>query len=156
MLPKAARNCRRMARGVVESRFGEAREARARWEMSWGIRRDRFRREPQVAPLRYPGFPVELGGVGELHAPFLRKGAHTAVSSAAWQEIRVRSGRDDNFVSGASISTSWDSRCSARRLTSSRYGSSTTGGSSGRSAAGARWAALPGKQLPAAVFDGGE
>jgi hypothetical protein len=30
--------------------------------------------------------------------PSLRKGAHAALSSAAWQEIRVRSGRDDNFV----------------------------------------------------------
>jgi hypothetical protein len=26
----------------------------------------------------------------------LQKGAHAALSSAAWQEIRVRSGRDDN------------------------------------------------------------
>jgi len=26
--------------------------------------------KPQVPPLRYPGFPVELGGVGELHAAF--------------------------------------------------------------------------------------
>jgi hypothetical protein len=26
----------------------------------------------------------------------LRKGAHVALSSAAWQEIRVRFGRDDN------------------------------------------------------------
>jgi hypothetical protein len=25
----------------------------------------------QVPPLRYPGFPVEFGGVGELHAAFL-------------------------------------------------------------------------------------
>jgi hypothetical protein len=25
----------------------------------------------QVPPLRYPGLPVELGGVGELHAAFL-------------------------------------------------------------------------------------
>ena len=25
----------------------------------------------QVPPLRYPGFPVEIGGVGELHADFL-------------------------------------------------------------------------------------
>jgi hypothetical protein len=30
--------------------------------------------------------------------PSLRKGAHGALSSAAWQEIRVRSGRDDKFV----------------------------------------------------------
>src|SRR5450755_1478197 len=28
----------------------------------------------------------------------LRKGAHAVLSSAAWQEIRVRSGRDDNSV----------------------------------------------------------
>jgi hypothetical protein len=27
--------------------------------------------------------------------PSLRKGAHVALSSAAWQEIRVRFGRDD-------------------------------------------------------------
>jgi hypothetical protein len=27
--------------------------------------------EPQVPPLRYPGFPVELGGVGQLLAAFL-------------------------------------------------------------------------------------
>jgi hypothetical protein len=27
--------------------------------------------EPQVPPLRYPGFPVEVGGVGGLHAAFL-------------------------------------------------------------------------------------
>ncbi len=26
--------------------------------------------EPQIPPLRSPGFPVELDGVGELHAPF--------------------------------------------------------------------------------------
>jgi hypothetical protein len=30
--------------------------------------------------------------------PSLRKGAHAALSSAAWQEIRVRSGRDDTSV----------------------------------------------------------
>ena len=28
----------------------------------------------------------------------LTKAAHVAVSSAAWQEIRVRSGRDDKFA----------------------------------------------------------
>jgi hypothetical protein len=53
--------------------------------------------QQQVPPLRSPGFPVELDGVGEFHAPSLRKGAHVALSSAAWQEIRVRSGRDDNL-----------------------------------------------------------
>jgi hypothetical protein len=28
----------------------------------------------------------------------LQKGAYADLSSAAWQEIRVRSGRDDNFI----------------------------------------------------------
>jgi len=28
------------------------------------------RKETTVAPLRDPGFPVEVGGVGELHAAF--------------------------------------------------------------------------------------
>jgi hypothetical protein len=30
----------------------------------------------------------------------LRRAAHVVVASSAKQEIRVRSGRDDNFVSG--------------------------------------------------------
>jgi hypothetical protein len=30
----------------------------------------------------------------------LRKGAHAVLSSAAWQKIRVRFGRDDKFVAG--------------------------------------------------------
>jgi hypothetical protein len=34
----------------------------------------------------------------------LLKGAHMALSSAAWQEIRVRSGRDDKFVLKSMIS----------------------------------------------------
>src|ERR1700678_4648724 len=41
--------------------------------------------------------------------PSLRKGAHAALSSAAWQEIRVRSGRDDKVEGSASIESSdWD------------------------------------------------
>ena len=32
---------------------------------------------PQIPPLRYPGFPVGLDGVGGLHAPFLKRKAHT-------------------------------------------------------------------------------
>jgi hypothetical protein len=27
--------------------------------------------KPQISPLRYPGFPVEVGDVGKHHAPFL-------------------------------------------------------------------------------------
>jgi hypothetical protein len=34
----------------------------------------------------------------------LRKGAHAALSSAAWQEIRVRFGRDDKLVLKSMIS----------------------------------------------------
>jgi hypothetical protein len=41
--------------------------------------------------LGFPGFPVELGRVGELHAPFFLERAQVALSRAAWQEIRVRS-----------------------------------------------------------------
>src|SRR6202161_2594883 len=33
--------------------------------------------EQQIPPLRSPGFPVELGGVGALHAPFPYRKAHT-------------------------------------------------------------------------------
>ena len=34
----------------------------------------------------------------------LRRAAHAALSSAAWQEIRVRSGRDDKGEGGAYLS----------------------------------------------------
>jgi hypothetical protein len=30
--------------------------------------------ELQIPPLRYPGFPVDLGGVGAIHAPFFTEG----------------------------------------------------------------------------------
>jgi hypothetical protein len=33
--------------------------------------------ELQIPPLRYPGFPVELGGADGLHAPFPYRKAHT-------------------------------------------------------------------------------
>jgi hypothetical protein len=35
------------------------------------FRQEREGKKPQVPPLRYPGFPVQLIGVGELHAAFL-------------------------------------------------------------------------------------
>src|SRR5450631_3891234 len=37
----------------------------------------RTKRKPQISPLRYPGFPVDLDGVGRPHAPFLKRKAHT-------------------------------------------------------------------------------
>jgi hypothetical protein len=46
-----------------------------------------------------PDFLWILVALADSHAPFLKeKGAHAALSSAAWQEIRVRSGRDDTSV----------------------------------------------------------
>jgi hypothetical protein len=38
---------------------------------------DAIEDEQQVPPLRSPGFPVDLGGVGALHAPFSYRKAHT-------------------------------------------------------------------------------
>jgi hypothetical protein len=48
--------------------------------------------------LRYatPDFLLTLVALVHFMRPSLRKGAHAALASAAWQEIRVRSGRDDN------------------------------------------------------------
>jgi hypothetical protein len=45
-----------------------------------------------------PDFLLTLVALVHFMRPSLRKGAHAALSDAAWQEIRVRSGRDDNFV----------------------------------------------------------
>ena len=36
-----------------------------------------------------PGFLFEICGVDAPHASFFTEGAHAALSSAAWQEIRV-------------------------------------------------------------------
>src|SRR5580698_11348722 len=43
-----------------------------------------------------PDFLWDLVALLHFMRPSLRKDAHAAASSAAWQEIRVRSGRDDN------------------------------------------------------------
>src|SRR5580698_1318930 len=43
-----------------------------------------------------PDFLLILVALMHFMRPSLRKGAHAAMSCAAWQEIRVRSGRDDN------------------------------------------------------------
>jgi hypothetical protein len=51
------------------------------------------KRKLQISPLRYPGFPVEFGGVGDLHAAFLnesRTRGHVFRQSAAeWRDLRV-------------------------------------------------------------------
>jgi hypothetical protein len=42
-----------------------------------------------------PDFLLDLVALTHFMRPSLRKGAYAASSSVAWQEIRVRSGRDD-------------------------------------------------------------
>ncbi len=61
---------------------------------SWDVEKHFHERsvEPQVPPLRSPGFPVEVGGAGNSMRLSLEKGAHAALSRVARQEIRVRSG----------------------------------------------------------------
>jgi hypothetical protein len=70
----------------------------------------------QIPPLRSPGFPVKLVALMQFMPLSLRKGAHVALSSAAWQEIRVRSGRDDNFVLGTVVIVSKMNCHSNRRI----------------------------------------
>jgi hypothetical protein len=66
--------------------------------------RSRLRiREGRVAHCRSlhyatPDFLLTLVALVRFMRPSLRKGARAALSSVAWQEIRVRFGRDDNFV----------------------------------------------------------
>jgi hypothetical protein len=50
-----------------------------------------------------PDFLLTLVALVHFMRPSLRKGAHSALSSAAWQEIRVRFGRDDKGEGSASI-----------------------------------------------------
>jgi hypothetical protein len=66
--------------------------------------------EQQVPPLRSPGFPVELEGFGALHAPFFAEGHIRGLFTSAWQEIRVRSGRDDTSVSARNKHANAESR----------------------------------------------
>jgi hypothetical protein len=54
--------------------------------------------ELQIPPLRSPDFLWNLVALMDFMRPSLRKGAHAALSSAAWQEIRVHFGRDDTSV----------------------------------------------------------
>src|ERR1700741_2841849 len=56
---------------------------------------------PQVPPLRYPGFPVEVGGVGEVHTAFFtesrirgrwreqrsRKSGYASVGMTKWRAV---------------------------------------------------------------------
>jgi hypothetical protein len=53
-----------------------------------------------------PDFLLELVALSQFMRPSLRKGAYAALSRAAWQEIRVRFGRDDKGEGGA-FSKEW-------------------------------------------------
>jgi hypothetical protein len=55
--------------------------------------RGAHRRSRRYAP---PDFLWNLVALVHFMRPSLRKGAHAALSGAAWQKIRVRSGRDNN------------------------------------------------------------
>jgi hypothetical protein len=50
-----------------------------------------------------PDFLLNLVALSHFMRPFLRKGAYAALSSAAWQEIRVRFGRDDKGGEALSV-----------------------------------------------------
>jgi len=64
----------------------------APFALSWVFGRGMVKQ--QIPPLRYPGFPVELGGVGELHAAFhtesgmtnWRAAAHLGMGGGGWTE----------------------------------------------------------------------
>src|SRR3984957_7266137 len=72
----------------------------AKKRLEWGTQRLRGDEEEkqQVPPLRYPDFLSNLVALANFMRLSLRKAAHAAMSSAAWQEIRVRSGRDDDSI----------------------------------------------------------
>jgi hypothetical protein len=50
-----------------------------------------------------PDFLLDFVALSQFMHPSLRKGAYAALSSAAWQEIRVRFGRDDKGEGGAFV-----------------------------------------------------
>jgi hypothetical protein len=52
-----------------------------------------------------PDFLWELVALANLMRLSLLKAAHVVASSAAWQEIRVRSGRDDNLLVQTNLSS---------------------------------------------------
>ena len=61
------------------------------------------KKELQIPALRYPGFPVELGGVGELHAAFLKESRTRGHCRCQVTGNPVRFGRDDKGYGGVSV-----------------------------------------------------
>jgi hypothetical protein len=58
----------------------------------------RTEKKPQISHSATPDFLLKLVALAIFMRFSLTKAAHVAMSSAARQEIRVRSGRDDKFV----------------------------------------------------------
>jgi hypothetical protein len=56
------------------------------------------RRNSRSLHFATPDFLLDLVALSQFMRPSLRKGAHADLSSAAWQKIRVRFGRDDTSV----------------------------------------------------------
>ena len=71
------------------------------------LRFARWDGEEQVPPLRSPGFPVELGGVDALHAPFPYRKAHT------WS-CTVQRGRKFGYAPVGMTLLFWSERISRR------------------------------------------
>jgi hypothetical protein len=59
-----------------------------------------WRGAPQIPPLRYPEFPVEVGSVGELHAAFFKRKPDTRLCEGPGSRKSLRSGRDDKSEGG--------------------------------------------------------
>ncbi len=66
--------------------------------------------KPQVPPLRYPEFPVEIGGVGELHAAFFTESR----TRGRW---RVPRGRKSGYAPVGMTMLRVDSKDSSRSVT---------------------------------------
>jgi hypothetical protein len=62
------------------------------------VRSDGEKRNSRSLHFATPDFLWNLVALTHFMRLSLRKGAHAALSSSEWQEIRVRFGRDDNFV----------------------------------------------------------
>src|SRR6202021_57411 len=60
--------------------------------------RENWKRNSRSLHYATPDFLSNLVALANFMRLSLRKAAHAAMSSAAWQEIRVRSGRDDNSI----------------------------------------------------------
>jgi hypothetical protein len=77
-----------------------AKSAKSLLLMRWVENRKRNRRSLHCAT---PDFVSRLVALANFMRLSVRKAAHAAISSAAWQEIRVRSGRDDNSFAGEGL-----------------------------------------------------